>query len=240
MLRRLLAGREGSAGPEGSLNGALWPLALLLTLNAAPTWGQVPVGGEFQVNTFTTDVQQAPSVAVSANGDFVVIWENEGGSVGSDTGLSIAGQRYAADGTPQGGEFQVNTYTTGYQNLPSVAAAPGSDFVVAWTSYGSSGTDTSEESVQAQRYVGCPCFDAADLAGTPIFGTCQALGPWSGGYTTYLGWPFFSGQVVFNHCWFWSPFAPNVSSSITPAQYPVCRQLLIDAATNAGVACPGV
>ena len=34
----------------------------------------VPVGSEFQVNTFTTNYQLRPSVSVDADGDFVVVW----------------------------------------------------------------------------------------------------------------------------------------------------------------------
>ncbi len=32
------------------------------------------VGGEFQVNTYTTSSQKDPSVSLDADGDFVVVW----------------------------------------------------------------------------------------------------------------------------------------------------------------------
>jgi len=109
-------------------------------------------GAQFQVNTHTTSLQLYPSVAADVDGDFVVVWMSTG-SFGTDTsGWSIQGQRYASDGSTQGTQFQVNTYTYHYQALPSVAVAPGGDFVVTWDSYRSSGTDTSLYSVQAQRY----------------------------------------------------------------------------------------
>src|SRR5687767_9530204 len=38
---------------------------------------------------------------------------------------------------PIGSQFQVNTYTTNWQNLPAVAMDGDGDFVVAWNSYGS-------------------------------------------------------------------------------------------------------
>ena len=107
-------------------------LFLLLSVIGATAWSQTPVpeGAEFQVNTFTTSAQQQPSVAVDAGGGFVVVW-NSNGSSGTDTSLSsILGQRFAANGTAQGGEFQVNTYTTYYQNGPSVSADADGDFVV--------------------------------------------------------------------------------------------------------------
>jgi hypothetical protein len=109
-------------------------------------------GAQFQANTYTTGTQQLPSVAADAGGDFVVVWQSNASS-GTDTSiLSIQGQRYASDGSMQGAQFQVNTYTTGAQQLPSVAADADGDFVVAWNSYGSSGTDTSYQSIQGQRY----------------------------------------------------------------------------------------
>jgi len=129
--------------------------ALALGLLAPPPSGAqapVPAGGEFQVNTYTTARQLAPSVAADAGGDFVVVWYSDG-SPGTDTsGQSIQGQRYTSGGSAQGAEFQVNTYTTDSQFRPSVAADADGDFVVVWESYGSSGTDTALVSIQGQRY----------------------------------------------------------------------------------------
>ena len=111
-----------------------------------------PVGGEFQVNSYTTFHQNRPSVAVEAQGNFVVVW-NSWGSYGTDTSLySIQAQRYDASGTPLGGEFQVNSYTTSRQSGAAVAVEPQGNFVVVWQSYGSGGTDTSYASIQAQRF----------------------------------------------------------------------------------------
>ncbi len=53
------------------------------------------MGTQLRVNTVTTEDQLNPSVAVDADGDFVVVWESNGSS-GSDTdSTSIQGQRYA-------------------------------------------------------------------------------------------------------------------------------------------------
>ncbi|MGB5479178.1 MAG: hypothetical protein WBO53_19415, partial [Thermoanaerobaculia bacterium] len=80
-----------------------------------------PVGGEFQVNAYTTNFQGTPAVAVEPQGDFVVVWESDG-SYGTDTSSSsIQGQLYGANGAPVGGEFQVNAYTTNFQGTPAVA-----------------------------------------------------------------------------------------------------------------------
>ena len=111
------------------------------------------LGPQFQVNTYATSEQRYPSVATDADGGFVVVWQSQGSS-GTDTGFtySIQGQRYASTGSAQGLQFQVNTYTTNTQDRPSVAADPDGDFVVVWGSNGSSGTDTSQSSIQGQRF----------------------------------------------------------------------------------------
>jgi hypothetical protein len=123
-----------------------------------------PVGGQFQVNTYTTGSGRAPSVASDSNGNFVVVWYGYG-SPGTDTSsYSIQGRRYDATGSPQGDQFQVNTYTTQAQSIPSVASDSKGDFVVVWQSNGSPGTDTSGFSIQGQRY---------DASGSPKGGEFQ-------------------------------------------------------------------
>ena len=122
-----------------------------------------PRGAQFQVNTYTTGFQVATSVAIDANGDFVVVWQSDG-SFGTDTsGPSVQGQRYASDGSVRGGEFQINSYTTGFQGNPSVAAKPDGEFLVVWEGYGSSGTDTSGSSIHGQRYASDGSLQGAEF-----------------------------------------------------------------------------
>ena len=110
------------------------------------------VGTQFQVNTYTSNNQVLPSVSVEDNGDFVVAWQSYGSSGTDPSGYSIQGQRYASSGAAVGAQFQVNAYTTGNQFDPSVGMDAAGNFVVAWLSYGSSGSDTSYSSIQGQRY----------------------------------------------------------------------------------------
>ncbi len=51
-----------------------------------------------------------------------------------------------------GAEFQVNSYTSSNQGDPAVATASDGDFVVVWRNAGSTATDSSNYSVQGQRY----------------------------------------------------------------------------------------
>jgi hypothetical protein len=81
-----------------------------------------------------------------------VVWEsNQDGS-----NYGVFGQRYASSGTPVGPEFRVNTYTTGFQSFPSVAADSSGNFVVVWRSFGQDG---SADGVFGQRYAS---------SGTPV------------------------------------------------------------------------
>jgi hypothetical protein len=105
-----------------------------------------PVGAEFRVNTFTTNGQSYPAVAADSLGDFVVVW---GSNTQDGSTPGIFGQRYASAGVPLGQEFRVNSYTTGDQDNPFVAADPAGYFVVVWTS---ATQDGSNDGVFGQRY----------------------------------------------------------------------------------------
>lgn len=106
----------------------------------------VPRGGEFRVNTYTTDNQSYPTIAMDAAGDFVVAWQsnNQDGS-----GYGIYAQRYSAAGVPQGGEFRCNTVTFSHQTHPSAAMDATGDFVISWQSYSQDG---SQYGIYARRY----------------------------------------------------------------------------------------
>jgi hypothetical protein len=92
----------------------------------------VPVGAEFQVNSFTVGLQAFSGVANDADGDFVVTWHS---NLQDGAGRGIFAQRFASSGTPAGGEFKVNTYTRYNQYFPVVAMDSDGDFVVVWEGY---------------------------------------------------------------------------------------------------------
>jgi hypothetical protein len=87
------------------------------------------LGGEFQINSYTTGRQATPSVASDASGNFVVVWRSD---YQDGSGYGVFGQRFSAAGLPQGSEFQVNTYTPGPQRIPAVASDSTGNFVVVW------------------------------------------------------------------------------------------------------------
>jgi hypothetical protein len=108
-------------------------------------------GGEFRVNTYTTSSQSGSSLAMEPDGDFVVVWQSY---VQDGSYSGVFGQRFAASGAARGGEFRLNTDTTGRQVEPAVAVGSSGDFVVVWQS----GDDGSTWGIRGRR------FDAAGSA----------------------------------------------------------------------------
>ena len=88
------------------------------------------IGSEFQVNATTANFQYAPSVAALADGGFIETWTSNGQD---GDGLGIYAQRFAADGSKLGGEFQVNTLTNGDQYDSHVTGLDNGNFAVSWT-----------------------------------------------------------------------------------------------------------
>jgi hypothetical protein len=127
------------------------------------------VGGEFRVNVANipgaAGVELNPTVARSANGNFVVIWEQVAGMVnGVVTDTVLVGRLFAPDGTPLTGEFSVDTGVgTGgtethrtARNARAVMDENGG-FWVVWEAY--SGNPVDHYDVYWRRF---------DAAGNPV------------------------------------------------------------------------
>lgn len=106
------------------------------------------LGNEFRVNTHINGDQFKPSITALTDGGFVIAWEGGKGFSRPD----IDAQRYDVNGVKQGGEFQVNTHTTGGQTDPAITALTNGGFVVAWTSEGQDGGSSTDRGVYAQSY----------------------------------------------------------------------------------------
>ncbi|MBS0552590.1 MAG: hypothetical protein JSS47_08680, partial [Proteobacteria bacterium] len=105
------------------------------------------IGPEFRVNSVTPNEQSWPQIAALSNGGYVVTWQDFGNDSASTWG--VYGQRFAADGTAQGGQFLVNTFTSSTQYHDSVTAYDGG-FAVVWTSTGNTGG--SSHDIYLQRF----------------------------------------------------------------------------------------
>ena len=89
------------------------------------------VGVPFVVNQHQPEDQQRPSVAVTGNGSFAVVWESMKQD-GSESG--IFGRLISPSGLPSGREFQVNSFTDKNQTAPRIAANRDGRFLVVWSS----------------------------------------------------------------------------------------------------------
>jgi hypothetical protein len=116
-----------------------------------------PLGGDFQVNQFTTGYQRFPTISHDSSGGFVVAW----GSEQDGSGYGIFGRRFNSSGNGVGAEFQVNQYTTNYQTAPTISHDSSGGFVVAWQSYLQDG---SFNGVFGRRF---------DSSGSPLGGEFQ-------------------------------------------------------------------
>jgi len=70
---------------------------------AVPGLAQTPkvaVGGEQQVNAYTTSYQEKPAIALGP--ERVVVWQSNGSGGSDSSGRSIQGRRTTSDGTPIG------------------------------------------------------------------------------------------------------------------------------------------
>jgi hypothetical protein len=105
---------------------------VLVLASSVPTaWAQAPIGSEFQVNTYTTGSLGYPSVAASAAGSFMVVWDSYPRD-GSES--DVWARLFDASSTPLSAEFLLSAYATGFQGAPRIATQPGGGFVVVWHS----------------------------------------------------------------------------------------------------------
>ena len=162
-----------------------------------------PLAGEFRVNTYTTNLQLSPRVASDNAGNFVVAWSSADNPQNSD--FEVFAQRFDAAGAPLGGEFRVNTHTTGTQFVRSVASDPAGNVVVVWQS---SGQDGSGSGIFAQRYAstGDPMggefqvntYTPHNQGGASV--SMDALGNfvvvWNGQRSVAAGWDIFAQRYT--------------------------------------------
>ncbi|SCB51338.1 hypothetical protein GA0061099_101720 [Bradyrhizobium yuanmingense] len=109
-------------------------------------------GSEFLVNTGTADIQYDPAVTALKDGRFVVAWSDGSGSDGDTSLQAIRAQVFNADGSKSGGQFLVNSTTTGYQLDEAIAELSDGRFVITWTDGSATGGDTSSWAVRAQVF----------------------------------------------------------------------------------------
>jgi hypothetical protein len=184
-----------------------------------------PLGGEFQVNEYTTSSQGRPAVASDAAGNFIVTWRGAGPNDDTD---SVFGQRYDRDGLRLGGQFKVNTYPNDRDVAHSVASDANGNFVVVWDSYNQDGSGSG---VFGRRY---------DSGGNPLGGEFQV-----NTYTTSGQFqPWVASDVNGNFVVGWSSYRQDSHDDIFGQRFAAAPTLSIsdasvsegDVASSTGVA----
>src|SRR5207248_1274699 len=100
--------------------------------------GGVPVSAELPVNTYTTNAQAVPAVAMDGAGNFAVAWQSDGQD---GDGQGVFARQFSAAGVPLGGEIRVNTTSAGAQGFPAVGVDPAGNAVIAWAGAGAGDVD---------------------------------------------------------------------------------------------------
>ena len=103
----------------------------------------IPLTADILVNTTVVGDQKNATVAMDADGDFVVVWEADepqSGTLqpGDVVFRDIYAQRFNSMGKKVGDQFRVNTNYTNDQWDPAVAMDSLGNFVVVWATAGQS------------------------------------------------------------------------------------------------------
>ncbi len=103
-----------------------------------------PLGPEQMANTLA-GIQQAPRLArLDGGGGHVVAWTSWTSAGTDDVGSSVQWRRLAATGAFIGPEVQANSFISGHQEMPDVAALPGGGFAMVWRSVPAQGARHSD------------------------------------------------------------------------------------------------
>lgn len=102
-----------------------------------------PLGSEFAVNEYTTGDQIRPRVSADTAGNFIVVWQGNGGAPRND----VFARRFDSAGAPVAGQFRLNEDASLDQREPAVALADDGRFLSVWS---------NEERLVARH------FDASD------------------------------------------------------------------------------
>ncbi len=84
---------------------------------------------DITVNSVAKGQQLIPVVAMSGNGDFVVVWQDDKDQNGY---YQIRARGFHADGSERLGDFTVNSISKGQQLKPDIAIALNGDFIIVW------------------------------------------------------------------------------------------------------------
>ncbi|NDW46339.1 calcium-binding protein, partial [Ruegeria sp. PrR005] len=123
------------------------------------------------VNTSSTTLwQRDPSVAALADGGFVVAWSDD---LEDEGGHGVYAQIYDATGAAVGGNFRVNSDSTGVQNSPVAVGLAGGGFAIAFADSWAEHIPDSWNHVTVRVYDAAGNPLGADIHADPNLGDSQ-------------------------------------------------------------------
>jgi hypothetical protein len=167
-----------------------------------------PLGGQFRVNSLTTGTQRSATVAMDANGGFVVAWVDD---LADGSGYGISATRFLSSGASSG-PFRINSYTTGRQVQPSVALDATGAFLVSWMSI-----DDEPVRILARRFasVGSPIGDDFEIAASDSSSLDNSIVAASPGGAFIVAWEdsdqIFAQRVTSSGAFFGPQFHVNTT-----------------------------
>jgi hypothetical protein len=113
-------------------------------------------GNEFIVNTYSIDDQYSPSISRLADSGFIICWVSDEQD-GDERG--VFAQMYDNNGSKNGQEFPINSFTESYQYRPRVCGLENGDLVICWETVGQDG---SSHGIVAKYYLGVQVLHALE------------------------------------------------------------------------------
>jgi hypothetical protein len=201
--------------------------------------------GPFTVNSSASPdptTRQQPSVAMDANGDFVVAWGLEPANTPANGGYyyDIEARRFGLSGVGQGNEFQVNTTQQQTPNdlLSPTVAMNNSSFVIGWTDVDGSG---SKDTIEAQRYTFSGATNTPAGSNTTVYSAFTSTDPkaamdTAGDYV--FVWNPYNGtnNLVLGQVYNASGLAQGSTFSVDPSVDPITPSVAMNGAGDFVVA----
>ncbi|MCG8457086.1 MAG: hypothetical protein MI919_12465 [Holophagales bacterium] len=121
------------------------------------------LGTELQLSTAQADLSDyrvSPTIVELADGRFLTAWASKSSGGGDTDGSSIQARFVDAAGNASASPFQVNSFTTGQQRVPTLAQAGDGTLLVAWQS---EAIDSDDDGISGQLLDSAGNFLGAEL-----------------------------------------------------------------------------
>jgi hypothetical protein len=162
--------------------------ARVFTAAGAPVTDEIPINSG-------TNICDTPDVAALNDGGFTVVWAQKD-LANPTNSWDVWGRAFSASGSPEVGDFRINTYLFGDQYRPKIAAGPSGSLVV-WTSMGQDG---SREGVFGRFLQGGTAVAGSEMQVNTTW-ISQQLHPavaWNGVNNFLVVWTSFAGASGFD------------------------------------------